>query len=47
MDIIVINGRVINGRVINGRHQWTALDVNIKNNISIYTSQRLAEVFLQ
>ncbi len=25
MDIIVINGRVINGR-----HQWTALEVNIK-----------------
>jgi hypothetical protein len=42
MDIIVINGRVINGR-----HSWTALDVNTKSNISIYTSQRLAEVLLQ
>jgi hypothetical protein len=42
MDIIIINGRVNNGR-----HEWKALDVIIKSNISIYTSQRLAEVLLQ
>jgi hypothetical protein len=39
MDIIVINGRVIDGR-----HKWKTLDITIKSNSSIYTSQWLAEV---
>ena len=36
-----------NGPIINEHHLWTALDINIKNNISIYTSQWLAEVLPQ